>query len=779
MRISPLTVFRFKSVLFGATSSPFMLNMSIQDILSHNNFGHMLEVFVDNLFIKCNSENVIVSAAEEAVKTFGKFSMPLHELACNVPAINAKFKENKLLTESKSLKTLGLMWDFHKDLWSINIPEFIVDKATKRTVLSDIARIFDPLGFISPISILGRILVQECWDAAFRWDAILPSGMQDTWRGIADRLLVALKIPTPRWTGFSSYEDVSIHCFTDASGKAMGTVVYLVSGSQSCNLMAKAKTCPLNMAHFTIPRKELTAYALGGRLLVFVINSVSKYFSPSSVHLWSDASTVLGWCASKVDHKEVYIRNRVDEIKSKIGTFNIKQHHILGSDNTADALTKDTGLSLNDPLWLYGPEVLRHPEQWKEFVPSKGFQDSIPVFCGMLAEEGLIKDLPDPCKFDSAVKLFNETAKIMFSNSDSGINFNKARNLWFKSVQKYHYTEELKFLRIMQGHHCKSIEGKILSRSNKLQTPPLCLNFHLILDDEDVIRIKTSQFNANNLPFDTRCPILLPKDDKFTSLIVKDAHFQCGHFGLNATRSYLRANFWIPKVASLVKNIINSCKICSEERVQRYHVPDSPPIPDFRFDFDKPFNCTCLDMTGNYNIKVKDEVFKYYLVIFVCAATGCGHVEVVADATSISFTNAFERFVSRRGCPSIVISDQGSNFKGSYTNELRQMSEHLIVKNNLKSKGIKWLWTPIGDPHFNGLVERQLGIIKKVIKKTVGQKLLSLDEFTTVVAYAECLFNERPLCELVNDPDYLLITTNLLVYGHSHRHFNHSLSNLD
>ena len=50
------------------------------------------------------------------------------------------------------------------------------------------------------------------------------------------------------------------------------------------------------------------------------------------------------------------------------------------------------------------------------------------------------------------------------------------------------------------------------------------------------------------------------------------------------------------------------------ERVQRYHVPDSPPIPVFRFDFDKFFNCTCLDMTGNYNIKVKDDVLKYYLV---------------------------------------------------------------------------------------------------------------------------------------------------------------------
>ena len=254
----------------------------------------------------------------------------------------------------------------------------------------------------------------------------------------------------------------------------------------------------------------------------------------------------------------------------------------------------------------------------------------------------------------------------------------------------------------------------------------------------------------------------------------------CGHFGLNGTRSHLRNNYWIPKVATLIKKIVDNCKICAADRVQRYHVPDSPPLPEFRFDYDKPFNFTCLDMTGSYNIKEKDNtVSKYYLIIFICAATGCGHVEIVADATSVSFANAFERFVSRRGCPQTILSDHGSNFKGFYSNELRLMSEQLVVKDCLKAKGIDWLWTPIGDPHFNGLVERQLGIIKKVIKKTVGQKLLNIDEFATVVAYAECIFNERPLCELVNDPDFLPITPNLLVYGYSHRHFNHSLSDLD
>ena len=77
----------------------------------------------------------------------------------------------------------------------------------------------------------------------------------------------------------------------------------------------------------------------------------------------------------------------------------------------------------------------------------------------------------------------------------------------------------------------------------------------------------------------------------------------------------------------------------------------------------------------------------------------------------------FERFVSRRGCPQVILSDHGSNFKGFYTNEFRLKSEQLIVKDCLKAKSIEWLWTPIGDPHFNGLVERQLGIIKKLLRK--------------------------------------------------------------
>ena len=58
-----------------------------------------------------------------------------------------------------------------------------------------------------------------------------------------------------------------------------------------------------------------------------------------------------------------------------------------------------------------------------------------------------------------------------------------------------------------------------------------------------------------------------------------------------------------------------------------------------------------------------DEITKVYFIVFVCMATGIGHIEMTPDASSESFSRAFQRFTARRGEPKIVVSDQGSNFK--------------------------------------------------------------------------------------------------------------------
>ena len=528
---SKIIVFRFKSVIFGATSSPFMLNCTLADILEQNKFNKNLEVFVDNLFVLLESELEIIPAADQISQIFTSAAMPLHEFASNCPKANEILKEKGILTESNLLKTLGLKWDYSKDHWYVNKPEFHIDKITKRSALSDIARLYDPIGFLSPLSIQGRIIVQEAWESDFGWDIELPDSANQKWKDLVAQLESALQIPIPRWIGFRDLKTVSIHCFTDASDKALGVVVYLVKQDQSIMYTSKAKVCPIKMAYFTVPRKELTALSLGARYLNFVIITVSKYFTPSSVHLWSDSMTALSWCVSKKPHKTLYVRSRVDDLQTKIEKLNITVHYIINHNNPSDMLTKDTGNTLEDALWMHGPEILKNEREWAPFKPTKKLLDAIPVFCGHVPTASY-PGLPDPNLYmpdknsqDKLSELHKKTAKILFKNTNINLPFllGAAQEKWIKTVQENHYSDVIKFIKQLNGQDVKTINSKKIIRSKKLETPTICLNLHLKLDDKEIIRVVTSLSNFGSLSEHQRYPILMPAKDPYTNLLINQS----------------------------------------------------------------------------------------------------------------------------------------------------------------------------------------------------------------------------------------------------------------
>ena len=164
-------------------------------------------------------------------------------------------------------------------------PEFDIEGLTKRILLSNIARIFDPMGFLNPITIHGRLLVQEAMECSYVWDAKLPLEFEVKWKEIIELFKEALVIPIPRWIGLDPYSKLSLHSFTDSSDKALGAVVYLVSPKSRVFISSKAKVCPIKMAHFMVLRKELTAMALGTRHLLFVNKALSKYINIQSLHI--------------------------------------------------------------------------------------------------------------------------------------------------------------------------------------------------------------------------------------------------------------------------------------------------------------------------------------------------------------------------------------------------------------------------------------------------------------------------------------------------------------
>ena len=685
---SPVEIWRFKSVLFGATSSPFLLNCTVADILEHNNYPENLEVFVDNLFTLVAEEVSLRPAITNLIEIFHNTGMPLHEFACNAQDVNKFLRSEQLMTESETLKVLGMKWDFKSDMFFINDPSFQSNCVTKRSILSAIARIFDPCGFLSPVSIIGRILVQEAWEANMSWDDELPSDMQEKWFSFMDQMKDALSIPIPRWIGMKDLSDISVHCFTDASEKALGMVIYLVSRNCSVMYTAKAKICPIRMAHFTIPRKELTGFSLGARYLKTIMKTVAKYFTPTSVHLWSDSTTTLQWVTDKKGHKELYIRSRVDEILKKVELFNIKIHYILGINNPADLMTKPSQDPLRCKLWKEGPAILAKPEQWQPYVASQPKVDAVPIFCGKVNKQQC-QELPDVSEFDSIKDLYIATGQKCGTGAKlQPQDIAKAELIWVKHTQQNNYADVFEFLSQLKGAHISSVDGKKIIRKKKLSAPSICHSHHLFLDSDGLIRVHTSLAKAPNLCFDQKFPYLLPVTDPFTILLLKFSHENAGHMGLNYTRAQLRRRFWVPNVTCAIKKLVAACDVCKVERGKRYHVPDSPALPDFRFNVEEPFSVVAVDMLGHDWVSNDDKSLeKIYFFFFVCVSTGCGHVEMAPDASSSSFVNVFDRFLSRRGAPHMLIRDHGSNFTG-YENELKTLAEDQLVESFLFDKGI-------------------------------------------------------------------------------------------
>merc|ERR1711888_354703 len=436
--------------------------------------------------------------------------------------------------------------------------------------------------------------------------------------------------------------------------------------------------------------------------------------------------------------------------------LNIKLHYIVSEFNPADYLTKPSEVGPHHPLWTQGPDILNHPERWIEFTKTIGSKDTIPVFQGALTTQPPNQDNAEEhhyevSKHKNISQLYKETAQRRFNDSSS---LRRAELFWLKIIQNKHFSEIIEFLKILNGNFQTSIKGKKLIRENKLCPPDLCRELHLFLDKDELVRVYTSAADFGSLTYDQKFPILLPKEDKIVYLIIKSAHQLVGHMGLKSTMANIRNKFWIIKNTAEIKKVIKQCNMCIIQRGKRYHYAAKASIPDFRSQMDEPFNTTALDMTGHFlcrDLKTKEES-KCYILVFVCMSTGCGHVEVIDAATAEAFADALERFFARRGVPSLLLSDNGSNFKG-YFPELKKISDLITTRGSLVQQGIQWKWVPSSAPTFNGYAERSLGLIKGVLKRSIGKKILSFSQLRTAAAYAEAVFNERPLHVLLDsDP---------------------------
>ena len=147
----------------------------------------------------------------------------------------------------------------------------------------------------------------------------------------------------------------------------------------------------------------------------------------------------------------------------------------------------------------------------------------------------------------------------------------------------------------------------------------------------------------------------------------------------------------------------------------------------------------------------KPTIVKAYLAVFVCVSTKGAHLEVVSDLTTEAFFACLRRFVSRRGLPSEIHSDNGGNFKGA-RNDLQELysllektSTQSSIHSYLLSQRVQWHASPERAPHFGGLWEAAVKAAKRHLKRVIGTQRLDFEEFSTVSAQVEACLNSRPL----------------------------------
>ena len=225
--------------------------------------------------------------------------------------------------------------------------------------LSKVSSMYDPLGQISPIVLLGKIIFQECTKLGLDWDDPVPSNLERKWQLWRSTLRELESLHFPRCIIPSGFEFgvAELHHFSDASAVGYGACSYLrvirPDGKIHVTLIAsKGRLAPIRA--ITIPRLELAAAVIAVKLDDVIRSTLDIQCIPST--FWTDSQIVLAYIKSEDRRFKVFVANRVAVIRESSSPA--QWQHIPGEMNPADILSRGCNVAEISELWHKGPEFL-------------------------------------------------------------------------------------------------------------------------------------------------------------------------------------------------------------------------------------------------------------------------------------------------------------------------------------------------------------------------------------------------------------------------------------
>lgn len=789
----PVRVYVIKTVVYGFKPSPFLANRTMMQLAEDYKEQYpeaaravKFERYMDDFMSGAETEERVLELYSQLNGIMKEGGMELSKWKTNSAVILEQINDDITLQEEplelndEYHSILGLKWLPSSDcfVFKINDTWDMNEPITKRTITRAVAKIYDPTGFLSPIIVVAKSFIQELWKMKVDWDQILKQEFVSRWLRFYNSLMSINELRIPRWIETLPECNVEFHGFADASEMAYGAAIYVrvQKGTEVfCNLMtAKSRIAPIKT--LSIPRLELNAAVL----LVELMNEVREKCDCKHVpfYLYSDSMVVLSWIANASHSLKVYVGNRVEKIQSMAPTTHWS--YIPSEQNPADIVSRGIKAKdlLSSNLWWHGPTTLMLPAiERLQINPEikKGQIDIIraelkPMYSARLSVEQFawinVQGIPLIERINNLDKLLRVTVLVWaFVNklkrrtdrskspvrSITNIDKNQALGYWIRYTQFKHFGKELHALESDREIDKSSCLAKVT----------------LQLDASGTLRLKGRLENAN-LTYDQKHPIILPNHCNLSRLFMQEAHEQKMHGNVQTMLAFVREKFWIFGDRRLATSVVKRCITCI-----RYQRSDQEQImgqlPRERVSSARPFYYCGLDFFGPIEVKRFEGRCKTfergYGVVFICLTTKMIHIETVSDMTTKKFIWALERLAAIYRVPHTIFSDNAKTFLGA-ENKLYQFKEQweqsmLSMLNGadldsfIMTKGVVWKYITPRAPFQGGLWEAAVKSAKYHIRRVLGDRQFTFEQFQTLFAKIAAVLNSRPLVRLNDNPTEL------------------------
>lgn len=779
-----IETYRMKRVTFGIASAQYLAVRAMQQLADDEKEKYPAaaaiakqDFYVDDLFTGASTFEKACELQMQLTNLLSSGGFPLRQWSSNssqlLKNVPIDDRENKSLEyeENAIVKTLGVNWTPRDDRFVFKV-SLSADKQqpTKRTILSDVARMYDPQGWLAPIIFIAKLVLKRCWTLKKDWDDELPVEISTFWTEFRSKLNAIEQISIHRWINYEENNDIcELHGFCDASEKGYAAVVYAritnSNGNVHINMLA-AKTRVSSMKPMTVARLELCGAKLMAVLMRKIRNAMKIDWS--AIHAWCDSQIALSWIHSEPQRLKTYVANCVVEVNNNLN--DVTWHYIRSAHNPADCATrgvdpdklKESNLWWSGPSWLMQPSSQWPNEKWSHKRDEKEEKCEAAVFLNTND-----RDLSYLFhKYSSLMKLFRIVAycrRFIFY-------LKVPKSMWKKEPFQ---SDEIEIARnlcvqwVQQKSFAKEINEKKNNPSQPVHAQSRLRNLNPYWDEKcGLLRIDGRLHNAD-IPFNQKCPVILPKDNQFTRLYIQHVHELTLHGGPTTVVAYIQRRYWILDARNTVRYQLWKCVTCfrfKADRVQQLMAP----LPSGRVNFTRAFAHVGIDFAGPIDLKTAigrgKSSYKGYFAIFICLASKAIHIEAVTGLSTDKFIAAFDRFIARRGLCTDAYSDCGTSFVGANKQlgtELQQCLRQTtkMAAEILSRREINWHFNPPASAHFGGIWESGVKSIKYHLKRGFANKVFTYEELSTALCQIEACLNSRPLCPMYADPNDLNFLT--------------------